>query len=449
MARIAATRGIDESCGDVPAEARAWLTLAEIEMGLENLPAAGQALERALERDAKLITGQLIGAVLAELRGHHEQSAAHLTQLEILTSAAVEGGEDAAHFIQLKQQVAGLRERLGQYDAAAATWRSLTEENPQRLEVLAERGSFLLRRGRDEEAETIASQLLTTDLHQDLVMGSEFQRFLRDLALRRSSRQDAGLGLRTLQKYVQCLAPTTRLLLAQLAFISGDHALCTQQLDMLATSDERRAASLIRIRLLLVQNNVSAARTLAQTFWDEGHDQDAAVILAEILSGQGDYAQALEILDQADLPTIPSLDRGLLTAYLALELSGENACLARLGRLRPEPRSGLMRVFAQAWPGVWNERLPFHTDDLLTVPAYSRAVGHLALALEKSGRLREAGLLLETMVERLGTHDTAAAARLAAIAVAPLCRTGQRRRALSMARSSGSLRALLRCLMPW
>lgn len=449
-ARLAGAHLLVEAAGDRGDEARAWLTLAEIELGLDNIAAASQALEQSLARDQGIITGQLIGAVLAEQRGDKERAASYLSELERLTAAEIARGEDAERFQQLDQQVAGLWERIGRYDAARAAWRRLADAHPAALDLHAERASFLLRRGFDSEAEAVAERLLPVAAAEGEIAGAECQRLLRDLAVRRAARDDAGRAVELLLTYDRHLEPLTRLLLAQVALVADDVELCERQLDALG-AEERRPAQLLRVRLWSAQRRHAEAETLARTLWDAEHDQESATLLAETIANQGRYAEALALAEHADLPATPSPERGLIAALLALELEGESACLIRLGRVRPDHRPGLVRILAAAWPIAWGGRIQaaVEPEDVLTVPPYPRATLRLAEALERAGHALVAGRLLDTMAQHLAERDASQSRIMAAAAVAPLCRAGRRRRAWHLAWTSGSWSARLRWLRTW
>jgi hypothetical protein len=246
------------------------------------------------------------------------------------------------------------------------------------------------------------------------------------------------------------LEPATRLLAAQIALVADDTALCARQLDLLG-NEARRPAQLLRVRQFTSERRHGDAEQLARTLWEAEHEQESATLLAEALAGQHRYAEALAMAEHADLTGEPSIERGLIAALLALEVHGDDACLVRLGRIRPDRRPGLVRILAAAWPCAWGERIqvPVEPDDVLTVPAFPQAARRLAVVLERSGHPALAGRLLEAVAQTLKNEDAVAAAALNAAAAGPWCRAGRRRHAWRLAWSSGSWRALLRCCRPW
>jgi tetratricopeptide (TPR) repeat protein len=448
LARRACFRLIDEAGPDRTAEARAWLTLAEVEMHLDQHGAAQQALEQSLLHDATLPTAHLVGAVLAELRNEPDRAARHLETVLNLIDAEITEGESAERFAPLRQQVAGLWERIGRHERSEAVWDALVAAHPGAPEYAIERASFLLRRDRDAEAEAAAAPLIARD---EVVATPQGVRLLRELALRRAVKTSPAAALELFAARMALLDTPCHLLGAQFALVADDHAACERHLKAIAdVAEQRRTVGLLRTRLLLSQRRAEDAEKLITALWAEEQDQECAAILAETLAWQGRWQEALTVLDHPGLPAHPGQERGLIAALVALELHGEEAALARLARLRFDPRAGLMRLCATAWPHLWAEggRERLQPDDLLTVPPFPRAVQRLAVALQRQGQGVRAADLLEMVAGHLMERDPAAAKRLLAVAVDVLCRAGHRRRAFGLARSSGVWRAWLRLCWP-
>ena len=438
-------------------QAKAWLALAELELALGNLAEAQQALDQTLARDADAIPALTLGAVLGEQAGDLATAITRLERIDQLLREQVGDHADGAPEAVLHRQLTALYERAARFAEADALWqRLITGRGPDHVPHpphQAEYCCYLMRRDRHVEAETLAAPLLPV-LAATFPAAAETQHLLKDLAVRRSERDGADTGIATLVAHDAILANGNRLILAQLALILDDAVLAKQQLDHVATNDpDFRPARMLRVRLLAHTGALGEAEALARTLWQTARDDhEATSLLAECLALQSRHAEALAVLDEAAARTPPNRDCGLVAALIALELHGESACLARLGRVvAGDSQAPTTRVLAAAWPGTWakpDPATPATRDDLRALPAFANAARRLAAALARSGRHDlAADLLIQVADVVTGRNDTDRR-RLLANAVTPLIRSGRRRQAWSVAGRSGSLLALLRCCLP-
>jgi superkiller protein 3 len=442
-------------------QAKAWLALAELELSLGNPPESAQALEQCLARDTAHVPALILGAVLADQRGDLGKAIGHLEHIDRqLQAAHGNGGSPPTHEAMLQRQLASLYERDGRHDDAEALWTRLVAEYRDQPLHQAEHACFLLRRGRLAEAEELAARILPTLIRDCPPHAPEIQQLLRELAVRRlgadqGARATTRAACDALVAYDAQLATSNRILLAQLALAAEDHGLARRQLDLAqAEEPDNRAIRLLRVRLHAATRAHDQAEVLARALFEQAPgDQEAAVLLAECLVQRSHCAQALAVLDDPHQPAKPSLERGLLAALIALEVHGESACLARLGRVPPpENSSPLVRIFAAAWPGAWvpaDASRSAVAADLNALPAFAQLARRLGEALARAGRHDLAAALLTQAATALARRGERADARaLFARAVPSLIRDGQRPAACRAAWRSGSAGALLRCLRP-
>ena len=438
-------------------QGKAWLALAELELALGNLAEAQQALDQTLARDPDAIPALILGAVLGEQAGDLATAITRLERIDHLLREQVGDQADGAPEAVLHRQLAALHERAGRFAEAETVWqRLLTGRGPAALPHpphQAEYCCYLLRRGRHVEAEALAVPLLP-ELVAVFPAATETQHLLKDLAVRRAERDGADAGVATLLAHDDILANGNRLILAQLALILDQIAVTKRQLDRVAENDpEHRQGRLLRVRLLAHTNQLVAAETLARTLWQAGRDDhESTALLAECLALQGRHLDALAVLDESATKTPLNRDCALVAALVALELHGETACLARLGRVPAgDSQAPTARVLAAAWPGTWakvDAATPATCDDLRALPAFPAAAQHLAAALSRSGRHDLSGDLLLHVADAVIVRHADTGRRLLALAVPALIRCGRRRAAWTAAQRSGSLVALLRCCLP-
>ena len=431
-------------------QSRAWMVLAELELTLGHPTDSQQALDQALRHDPQSMPALILAAVLAEQRGDLTQAITHLEQLDRSIASNDPGAEAGSNEAVLHRQLAVLYERAGRHSDAEAMWSRIVADHPAHLPHQAERCCFMLRRGRGAEAQAAATELLPA-LGERYPAASETQRLLKDLAIHAATIGGGRAGIAVLEASDGHLVISNRLLLAQLAMLVEARDLASRQLDLVEQAEPaNRSARLQRIRLLAQTRVYDRALTLGETLWREDEDdQEAATLCAECLAIRGRSGEALDLLDRVTARVTPTVDCGLVTALLALDVHGEAACLTRLGRLTPPTaRTPVARVFAAAWPDAWAK--PDATqiatrEDLQVLPPFPRLALRLATALGRSGRSDLAGALLLAVAKRAPSGEDR---HLQAAAVPHLIRNDQRRLAWSAAIASRSFGALLRCLLP-
>jgi tetratricopeptide (TPR) repeat protein len=435
-------------------QGRAWLSLAELELSLGHTRDAQQALDQALKHDAQALPALILGAVLAEQRGELAQAIGHLERLDRVIADTDPGAEAGTSEAVLHRQLAVLYERAERHGDAEAMWVRIIADHPEHLVHQAERCGFLLRRGRSDEAKAAAKDLVPKLLEKHSE-ATETQRLLKDLAIQAASADGARAGIAVLLAADGQLVTTNRLLLIQLAMLADDRELAARQLDLVEqTEPTNRHARLQRIRLLAQGREYERALELSQVLWrDAPDDQEVATLHAECLAVRGRTGEALDLLDRALASSQPSIDAGLVAALLALEVHGEAACLARLGRLSvPTTRPPVARVLIAAWPQAWgtpDPAQPATRSDLQGLPPFPRLAGRLAAALGRAGRHDLAASLLHVVASAAARQGNwTERRRLSAAAVAHLIRAGQRGQAWRAAWAGRSIMALLRCLLP-
>jgi tetratricopeptide (TPR) repeat protein len=460
MARRAAYQQIamtSQPGGTTADQAKAWLALSELELALGNTSDCALALEQCLTREPTSVPALILAAVLADQRGELAGAIAHL---ELIERQLKTGASTAAvpHDAMLHRQLASLYERSGRLTDAEALWKGLCAAGDRPL-VQCDYACFLLRQGRLAEAERMAGSILPVLMEQH-PQAPEPQLLLRELTVRTLNSDDNGSqsarsACTRLLAYDAQLVTSNRILLAQLALACDDHDLMRTQLDRASKEEpDNRAIRLLRVRWFAATRAHDQAETLARTLVEQAPaDQEAAVLLAECLVQRGHCDRALAILDAPTLPARPGLERGLLAALLALDVQGEGACLARLGRLpTPDASSPLVRIFATAWPGAWcaNEAFePATIADVRALPALANLARRLSRALSASNRDDLAACLLVMTADMLQTRgESAEARRLFAQSVSALLHRGERTLAWRMAWRAGRISELLRCLLP-
>ena len=435
-------------------QGRAWLALAELELSLGHALESQQALDQALRYDANAFPALILGAVLAEQRGDVAQAITQLEKIDQLIFTADPQAEANSSEALLHRQLAVLYERAERFDDAEAMWSRIIVDHPAHIPHQAERCGFLLRRGRGAEAQVAAKELLPALLERH-ASATETQRLLKDLAIHAASTDGGRAGIAVLVAADGSLAIPNRLLLAQLAALIDEPEIALRQLDFVEQSEPaNRAARVQRVRIHAQKRAYDRALVLAETLWREAeNDPEIATLYAECLAVRGRSGEALELLDRALASAQPSTDHGLVAALLALDVHGEAACLARLGRLSvPVVRSAAARVLIAAWPNGWahpDPAQPAMRDDLHALPPFPRLARRLAAALGRAGRHDLAAALLLLVANATTVESPAGEARrLQAAAVPHLIRANQRSQAWTAALASRSVMALLRCCLP-
>ena len=435
-------------------QGRAWLALAEMELSLGHALESQQALDQSLRYDANAFPALILGAVLAEQRGDIAQATAQLEKIDQLIFTADPNAEANSSEALLHRQLAVLYERAERFDDAEAMWSRIIVDHPTYIPHQAERCGFLLRRGRGAEAQAAAKELLPALLERH-ASATETQRLLKDLAIHAASTDGGRAGIAVLIAADGSLAIPNRLLLAQLAALIDEPEIALRQLDFVEQSDPaNRAARVQRVRIHAQKRAYDRALVLAETLWSETeNDPEIATLYAECLAVRGRSGEALELLDRALASAQPSADHGLVAALLALDVHGEAACLARLGRINvPVVRSAAARVLIAAWPNGWanpDPAQPAMRDDLQALPPFPRLARRLAGALGRAGRHDLAAALLLLVANATTVESPVGEGRqLQAAAVPHLIRANQRSQAWTAALTSRSVIALLRCCLP-
>jgi len=452
LARRAAYQFIVQSDADGDGRnerrARAWLHLAELEMGMGNADEAQQALTAALSHDADCVPARILGAVLYEQRGDLTTAIAHLDHLDRRLHAANGDQDDdqPAESALLLRQLAALHERANNTDRAVACWTRILSEVGDDPVYAAEFASFNLRRNANG-AEASAATVLDS-LDHDL---AEAQRLARELAIHRANRSGSAAGL-TVLKRLRTLTTHNRLLAAHLALVAGDAIAARAETDIvLAAEPNNRTARTLRVRALIGSRDFAAAITAMRTVLaEESNDEEAATLLGEALAVTGHFDDAITALTAPALPSKPANERALLLACVLLEQRGPAAAIAALGRLNSPPSGPAGRVLASAWPTLWPSAAPPEpatTGDVLALPPFPAAAERLGDALASNRRHDLAAALALSAASSLNSERPDAARQLRYRAVGWLCALGDRQLAVRIAWQIRSPLALARALL--
>lgn len=449
-ARRAAYQYIALCDDDSERRARAWLHLAELEMGMGNPAEAEQALATALRHDADCVPARILGAVLHEQRGDFPAAIAHLDHLDRRLHAANgdQDDDEPAESALLLRQLATLHERAGNHERAAAYWTRIRSELGDDPACAAEYACFALRQSLSD-SEKAAAALLERVPH-DL---PEAQRLARELALHHANHAGATAGLAVLRRLRSIVIPN-RLLAAQLALIAGDTEAARREVDLaLRDEPDNRSVRALHARTLIAARHYAPAiAALRQLNSEEAGDEEAATLLGEALAVTGHRADAISTLTAPALPSRLGNERGLLLACVLLDHRGSAAAIAALGRLAGPPNNPVGRVFAAAWPDLWPGATPAEpatTNDVLALPPFPTCSERLGEALAARQRYDLAAALVLSTARALDAQPNTAR-RLRRQAVPWLCRLGDRGLALRIAwqiRSAGALARVL--LWPW
>jgi len=428
-------------------KARGWLHLAELELGLGNLPESQQALDRALALDPECVPGQILGAVLADQRGDLPGAIAFLADIDRRLHERTPGSSDdePTESALLLRQLASLYERARRHDDAARCWARITAEAGDQPGYRCDHAAWLLRQGRLDEGR-LAAETVLANTPADLPEG---QRLLRELAITTTNRLGAKAGLAALATWRDRLGAANRLLFAQLALTAGDYLLARGQLDQVLAdpSGDHRAARLLGVRQSLATHDLPGAEREADALASaDPDDEEAAALHGEALALQQHFTAAFAALTPARLPARPNLERGLLIAMVRGEQDGEAALLAGLGRVLPNDHpSPLSRLFATAWPTAWaGGSQPASNDDVLCLPPFPRLAGIVAPALAGQGRRDLAITLALSVANAVGGPSARILRRLA---IPWLRHLGRRGMALRLAWTLRSPNALWQALV--
>jgi tetratricopeptide (TPR) repeat protein len=438
-------------------QGRAWMAFAELELALGQTQVSQQALDQALHHDPNAVPAIILSAVLAEQRGDQAKAITHLEHLDRqllnaeTTDVSAALGEKSSPEAVLHRQLALLYERTQRFDDAEQMWQRILREHPQHLPHHAEYCCYLIRRERHSEAEK-QSETLLPSLIKQFPDSAETNHLLKDLCLMRVAKHGPRAGLQVLLQNEEHLSVPLRLLAVQLALLVDDFIQAEPHINKVLELDPgSRAARVLRVRLLTQQKRYEPAIAEAEKLLrEEPNDQDVVGLLAECLAITGHAAEALQRLQTVLTNATPQTDVGLMAAILALDVHGEAACLTQLGRLPvPAVLPPIARIFVAAWPQAWatpDPLRPATISDLQSLPPYSKMAERLSRALLRAGQADlAADLLLLIAGHERHHYRLPSMRRLFALAVKPLIRAGRRHSAWSIAWSSRSLTALLRC----
>ena len=499
-ARRAAYLALEAAGTDATAGLRTRVQLAELELALGNHSGAQLALNEVLAREPEHLQARILGAALADHRGDVPAAIEHLqhltgrlqtllapepevsaTSVTSVTSAtsATSATSRADHELPpaLLRQLATLCERSGDLHTAEGLWDRLAGTPSlsalQAADVAAERLAFRLRH---REYALTSREIAAVEARLPRG-GTLHQQVLREAALA-ATRASGGLGaaagtpaagLRFLLDRDELLDADNRLLLVRLALAAGQADTAKVQVARLLETVSGEAAltpRLLQARALLASGDPAAAEAVAQAVWRDQHhaNEEAAAIIGECHACRGRFEEAMTVLADPALPSVPALERVLLQAVVALEIHGEAWALAALGRHGPPSAEArtmpLVKVFLAAWPAAWagsTPASPLQALDLVSVPPFPRLAVRLAQALLHAGEAEMAVLHLRAVIDfhqRRASSPTQAlvnplARRLRQLLVEALCRSGQRGAAWKIAISSFSLRGCSRCLNWW
>lgn len=492
-ARRAAYLALEAAGNDVTAGLRTRVQLAELELALGNHGGAQLALNEILAREPEHFQARILGAALADHRGDVPAALEHLQRLagrlQTLLAPGSEGSATSAtsstrradHELPpaLLRQLATLCERSGDLPTAEGLWDRLAGmpslSAQQAADVAAERLTFRLRH---REYALVSHEIAAVETRLPRG-GGLHQQVLREAALA-ATRASGGLGvaagtpaagLRFLLDRDELLDADNRQLLVRLALAAGQADTAKVQVARMLETVSGEAAlapRLLQARAFLASGDPAAAEAVAQAVWrDQSHaNEEAAAIIGECQACRGRFEEALTVLADPALPPVPTLERVLLQAVVALEIRGEAWALAALGRHGPPSSEArtmpLVKVFLAAWPGAWagsTATRSLQALDLASVPPFPHVAVRLAQALVQAGEAEMAALHLQTVIrfhQRPATSSTLIqpldqplARRLCRLLVEALCRSGQRRAAWKIAISSFSLRSCSRCLCWW
>jgi len=410
-ARRAATRALQQIDDDPDEAAGAWLLQAEVELLLGDAPAARCALERSIAHDPQLLPARLLAALLADQADDDEAADAHLRVLgELVDHDHVADGERQV----LLRQLALLRERRDDHDGADRCWQRLDVEGDP--ELLLDFARARQRRGDDHQARlALETHLDARELHVD---DAERQRLLTELCTILVRQEGATKAATYLRRRSQRLSPSNRLLWAQLDLASREpqavHAADERLRDLIAEfssapdGDEHllRAARIMHARALQLQaRHVEAEGELRELLAEHRADQEATVLLAEVLAAQERLGEAAAVLQNPELGRPASRERALLAALLLLEHAEHvHEALAFLARHNPDPsQSALLALLQRAWPSWCEHSATTAIDPSVTaqLPAFPRLARRLADALARRGEAALAAAVLDAIAGKL------------------------------------------------
>ena len=469
-ARRAIYLAVEAAGSDEVARRRTQVHLAELELALGNHSGASSALAGVLEHQPDHLQARILGAALADHRGDQATALTHLTQLEGSLRTLFSQSDSTELHDQipppLLRQLAALYERAHDGQRAEQVWDHVLAHNmfaadtAERHELLAEHVAFLIR----HRGPTAASAAVAA-VEKELVRGGPaHQRVMRELALAFSNHSDATAGLQILIERDALLDHESRLLLARLALAAGEADTARRHLERLlpVVSGELSDATRVMLaRARLALGDTAGGDAAARALWLEQHKahEEAATVLGECLACDGQFAAALEVLNDAALPQVFALERALLTSLIALEEQGPAWAVSALNRHGTPTAEAqalpLVRVLTAAWPGAWAQPDAAHraeVRDLATIPPFPRLAERLAAALSAAGRgdLGEAHVLAVLAFHRShgAKHFSRLARHLRLAVVAAQCRNGKRGQALLTALRSADVAAGIRCLLP-
>lgn len=390
-ARRVAGRVFDQA--DTDQRAGATVLMAEVELALGDLVAAGELVNQALDHEPVPAQARILAAILAERSGDHQTAC---DQLEALVAWADSKQADPGELAALTRQLAQYHERAGNRDAADHHWQRARDIDPTPTSVIAELRETARRNDR-ERCRQLAGDVTTRLASESAAVQ---RRGHRDVAM--ALFHSLGPGPAADHLVANLEAPPSAddiALLANLELAAGRHADAKARIpELMAHGPEHaQAADRIMVRCHLARWDVMAADgpSLALTERDQAEPGDI-VLRAEILALTGRHDDGVSLL--ADLPA-QRPDAALLRCMIALEHEQPDAAIARLAGARLDPDLPLVQVLAAAWPNLISagDRVA-QPDDCRSLPPMPSAAIRIANALE-----------------RLGKSDLASATRLSAL----------------------------------
>lgn len=363
------------------AEAREWLgrqdfspqtqahgnhMLGRLEMETGNLPAAGQAFDRALAAGGE---APELWVDIGRLRYRGGEQAQAIQAAE----RAVELGPENPLALRFRAQL--VRDAEG--SAAALQWfeRAL-DVAPDDPVLLADYAATLGELGRARDMLAVVRHLTSVD------PANRRAYYLQAVLAARAGNYDLALTLLQRSGQVESEVPGAMLLLALIDMERGNYSSAAQMLDRLATlqPDNRRVVPLLARALVLGRND----KELAYRFQTDAARKSASpylqTLMARSLEALGDRERAGPLLDLAARPSRPefSVIRSTTTLETAQMRAGEGGMgvpaltRAALAAGRSEAATEAARGFAR--------RVPGSSDALVLVGDAEASAKRLALA---------------------------------------------------------------------
>lgn len=342
------------------AEAREWLgrqdfspqtrahgnhMLGRLEMETGNLPAAGQAFDRALAAGGE---APELWVDIGRLRYRGGEQAQAIQAAE----RAIELGPDNPLALRFRAQLA----RDAEGSAAALQWfeRAL-DVAPDDPALLGDYAATLGELGRARDMLAVVRHMTVVD------PGNRRAYYLQAVLAARAGNYDLALTLLQRSGQVESEVPGAMLLLALIDMERGNYSSAAQMLDRLATlqPDNRRVVPLLARALVLGRND----KELAYRFQADAARPSASpylqTLMARSLEALDDRERAGPLLDLAARPSRPefSVIRSATTLETAQMRAGDGGTgvpaltRAALASGRSDAATEAARGFARRFPG--------------------------------------------------------------------------------------------------